>query len=174
MKRIVSREKVIAVAAAALLTFTFCFLPGRASADDSVTGVMKSYRSCSGVQYLNVNSFLLRIAGIISGDDDARQILGCLNRVAIVYADDASEEVKKEIMESVNLELENGYEIMTEVRDDTDDLSVWCRLRNERISEMVVVSGSESSVIYMKSKGRGIPVSEIARFVSGGSDIVRL
>ena len=77
-------------------------------------------------------------------------------------------------MESVNLELENGYEIMTEVRDDTDDLSVWCRLRNERISEMVVVSGSESSVIYLKSKGRGIPVSEIARFVSGSSDIVRL
>ena len=39
---------------------------------------------------------------------------------------------------------------------------------------MVVVSDSESSVIYLKSRGKGMPVSEIAQFVSGGSDIVKL
>lgn len=172
MKRIVSKEMNIAVAL--LLSLAFCFLPGKVSADDSVAGVMKSYRSCSGVHYVNVNSFLLRVASLISGDDDAREILGCLDRVSVVYAEDASEDLKREIMDSVNIELENGYEIMTEVKDSADDLTVWCRLINERISEMVVVSDSESSVIYLKSRGKGMPVSEIAQFVSGGSDIVKL
>ena len=76
MKRIALRGKTVAVAAAVLLTLSFSSLPMRAAAKDSVTEVMRSYRKSDGVQYLNVNSFLLWIAGIISGDDDARQILG--------------------------------------------------------------------------------------------------
>lgn len=172
MKRIALRGKTVAVAAAVLLTLSFSSLPMSAAAKDSVTEVMRSYRKSDGVQYLNVNSFLLWIAGIISGDDDARQILGYLNRVAIVYAEDASDDLKREIMDSVNIELENGYQIMTEVKDETDEIAVWCRLNDDRISEMVVVSGSESAVVYLKGKGRGFPVSEIARLVSDGGNMI--
>ena len=83
--------------------------------------------------------------------------------MAIFSAEEADAETKGKFMDELDAIL-TGYEKAMEMQDGEDSLSIWLKMKDEEtISEMVMVAGSDASVILMRGQ---IPLSEMGNIIA--------
>lgn len=155
-------KKFIASVALAAAVFTFTCSP--AISRDSNSGqaairLMERYDSEDGVEYLHIGSFLLGIAkSFVPGEEG--EIIKYLDNMAIFSAEDASADVQERFLKELDSAME-GYQKLIEVKDGGDDMTIYFINKDEdSISQLMLVTRSEASVIYMNGD---IPVDVLKK-----------
>ena len=139
------------------------------SAQGPSANFYEKYASAEGTESVKIGNFLLSLAQfIISFSDDidnekdaALKIMGNLNSVEIIDVSDCSEKVKKEFnQESSKIKL-TGYELISRIKDDEDDLRIFIKQKKQKISELLlIIAGEDPTMIRLKGK---ITQQEIGR-----------
>ena len=121
----------------------------------------EKYASAEGAESVKMGNFLLSLAQfIISFSDDiddekdaALKIMSNLNSVEIIDISDCSEKVKKEFnQESSKIKL-SGYELISRIKDDDDDLRIFIKQKKQKISELLlIIAGEDPTMIRLKGE----------------------
>lgn len=162
-------KKITAAVVLTALSIGIFSTPLPAAGKGSCSGVIRliqKYDDRDGVEAVNLGGFLLGIAKIAASGEEGSEWLDYLDRMAVFTAEDASEETKAEFTAELMAVL-GEYEKAAEMKDGTDDMSIWMKMKDEEtIKEMVMVSNSESAIIFL---GGNIPMSEMADVVTNAS-----
>lgn len=170
MKNFVKNQilKIAAVAAAVFMISSPAVMSKpKCHVDSPVMDVVIKYEDCEGVEAFNLGSFLLGIARMAASDEDGGQVLKYLSRMAVFSAEDAPADLQKKIKADLDAAVAS-YETAMEMKDGEDDMSILVKRKGEDIvSEMVLVSNSDLSVIVMIGE---MPVSELEMIASEASE----
>lgn len=128
-----------------------------------IIALMQKYDGEKGVEAMNINGFLLGIAKAAAKGEEGSEWIKYLDHMAIFSAEEADAETKGKFMDELDAIL-TGYEKAMEMQDGEDSLSIWLKMKDEgTISEMVMVAGSDASVILMRGQ---IPLSEMGNIIA--------
>ena len=108
--------------------------PLPAAGKGSCSGVIRliqKYDDRDGVEAVNLGGFLLGIAKIAASGEEGSEWLDYLDRMAVFTAEDASEETKAEFAAELMAVL-GEYEKAAEMKDGTDDMSIWMKMKSRR------------------------------------------
>ena len=110
--------------------------------------------------------FLMWIARLAASGDEEAEILKHVDRMAVFSAAQTEDGLRPEIERDLKQALD-GYETFVEMKDGEEDMTVYVNMPAENvISEMVLVSRSELSVIVMTGD---LPVSVLENIVADAS-----
>lgn len=138
----------------------------RKSVSSDVMKVIQKYDRCDGVDSIVLGPFLMWIARLAASGDEEAEILKHVDRMAVFSAAQTEDGLRPEIERDLKLALD-GYETFVEMKDGEEDMTVYMNMPAENvISEMVLVSRSELSVIVMTGD---LPVSVLENIVADAS-----
>lgn len=158
-------KKFIATLALAAVSLTLVCVPAISRNNNSgqaAIRLMERYDDEEGVEYLRIGSFLLGIAkSFVTGEE--KEIIKYLDDMAIFSAEDATAEVQERFLKELDSAME-GYQKLLEVKEDGDDMTIYFLKKDEdTVAQMMLVTRSEASVIYMNGK---IPVAVLKKMAA--------
>lgn len=155
-----------ALAAVIICYFTAPAAMARPGKGSQVMDVIRKYDGCDGVESVTLGPFLMGIARMAVSREECADFLKYIDRMAIFVAAGADDRLKSEIAADLGKGLE-AYETAVEMKDDGDDMTIYFSIpEHDAVSEMVLVSDSEMSVILLSGD---MPLSELAFIAAGAS-----
>lgn len=155
-----------------LLLLSAAVLPAGAR---NVESLYERYAGKPGAESVSVGRFWINLAKLVvalqeeteMSDDETEVALKTLSHISSVRVADlsgCSENVLAQFAEDVADCSTDGYELLTQVRDEGDDLRVLVRRDGNVIREMVVISaGDDPAVIQIEGR---ITEEEAARYIA--------
>ena len=155
-----------------LLLLSAAVLPAGAR---NVESLYERYAGKPGAESVSVGRFWINLAKLVvalqeeteMSDDETDVALKTLSHISSVRVADlsgCSENVLAQFAEDVADCSTDGYELLTQVRDEGDDLRVLVRRDGDVIREMVVISaGADPAIIQIEGR---ITEEEAARYIA--------
>ena len=156
-----------------LLLLSAAVLPAGAQ---NVESLYERYAGKPGAESVSVGQFWINLAKLVvafgqeeteMSDDETEVALKTLSHISAVRVADlsgCSENVLAQFAEDVADCSTDGYELLTQVRDEGDDLRVLVRRDGDVIREMVVISaGADPAIIQIEGR---ITEEEAARYIA--------
>ncbi|MDO5571785.1 MAG: DUF4252 domain-containing protein [Bacteroidales bacterium] len=115
--------------------------------------IYKEFSKKEGVQSLNVGSLGLSIAKscINFSDKELKDNIKDIKSVKILSFDECSKDDILSFKNKVSNLKTEGYELILKNNEDNEDVSIYVKIEKEKISEMVIVSISDSpSMVFIK------------------------
>jgi hypothetical protein len=135
---------------ATLILFSSCeYNPG-------VSEAFTKYRFKDGVTTITIPGWVIGMAANFGDiDKNERELLHSIDKVRVLVIEDedlnARVNLHKEFSTKINRN--NDYEEFLSVRDDTDDITIFCKMDENVISEMVIlVGGDDNAMIYVRGE----------------------
>ena len=126
--------------------------------DRNVFQVIQKYRSCKGVEAINIGPFVMKLARL-TGTEEAKWV----DRVAILSIEkcDARSKTRRSIEDEMKKSL-TAYECLFEAKEEDEEVMILVKSSKdaESILEMVVLADETDELSVIAIKGR-IPVSQI-------------
>ncbi|MCY1722363.1 DUF4252 domain-containing protein [Prolixibacteraceae bacterium Z1-6] len=143
--------KILALLSVAILfVFTSC------SYEPGVSEAFTKYRFKDGVTTVTVPGWVISLAaGIGDLDESEREILDCIDKVKVISIDNddlnSRTNLHEEFYEQINRN--KAYEELLVVREEDESVTVFGRMDESVIKEMVIlVGGEDNAMIYIKGE----------------------
>lgn len=139
-----------------LFLFVTLFLLSSCEYNPGVSEAFTKYRFKDGVTSITVPGWVIRVASkFVDDDDNVRELLGSIDKVRVLVVEN------EELNADINLHEEfsskinrNGdFEELMTVTDDNENITIFGKMDENVITEMVVlVGGEDNALIYMKGE----------------------
>ena len=135
---------------ATLFLFTSC------ENNPGVSEAFTKYRFKEGVTTITVPGWVIRIASkFVEDDDNVSELLGSIDkvRVLVVENEELNAEINLHNEFSTKINRNNDFEELMTVRDENEDVTIYGKMHENVISEMVVlVGGEDNALIYLRGE----------------------
>jgi hypothetical protein len=143
-------KKVILLAIISTFIFTSCnYEPG-------VTEAFAKYKFKDGVTTVSVPGWLIGMASKFSDlSRDERVILESIDKIKVLVVDDNSLNARINLHQEFynRMNRKGDYEELLVVRDNEDNVTVFGKMNEDVIEEMVIlVGGSDNMMVYLKGE----------------------
>jgi hypothetical protein len=143
-------KKVILLAIISTFIFTSCnYEPG-------VTEAFAKYKFKDGVTTVSVPGWLIGMASKFSDlSRDEREILESIDKIKVLVVDDNSLNARINLHQEFynRMNRKGDYEELLVVRDNEDNVTVFGKMNEDVIEEMVIlVGGSDNMMVYLKGE----------------------
>lgn len=137
-----------------LLAFLFLFLS--CEYNPGVSEAFAKYRFKDGVTTITIPGWVIGMAANFGDlEKKERELLHSIDKVRVLVIEDddlnARTNLHREFSTKINRN--NDYEEFLSVRDDNDDITIFCKMDENVIKEMVIlVGGNDNAMIYLKGE----------------------
>ena len=143
-------KRVLILLAAILFLFSSCgYEPG-------VSEAFAKYRFKEGVTTITVPGWVIGLAARFGDlEKSEREILECIDkvRVLVVENDDLNARINLNEEFSRKINTKNDFEELMSVHDPHDDVTIFGKMDDQVITEMVIlVGGDDNALIYIKGE----------------------
>ena len=133
----------------------------KAEEQSQVMEMMIKYSENEGVEYMNLKGFLLNFAKPAMKDTPMRDLTDCIENICIFSMGKVSDATRKEFNKE-SKELLKNYEKIVEKKEGKENEIIYVKkLDEETISEMLIYSEKEKTVMVLIC-GK-IPVAELEK-----------
>lgn len=139
-----------------LLLIVTLFLCSSCEYNPGVSEAFTKYRFKDGVTTITVPGWVIGLAANFGDlEDDEQELLQRIDKVRILVVED------EELNSDINLHREfstkinrnNDYEELMTVRDDNEDVTIYGKMDENVITEMVIlVGGDDNALIYVRGE----------------------
>lgn len=132
------------------------FILSSCNYDPGISEAFMKYRLKDGVTTISVPGWVIGIASRFADlDSEEREILQSIDRVRVLAVDDddlnARIDLHKEFYNHINKK--HDYEELLVVRNDDENVTIFGKMDNSVIEEMVIlVGGDDNAMIYIKGE----------------------
>ncbi|WP_346863611.1 DUF4252 domain-containing protein [uncultured Draconibacterium sp.] len=139
-----------------IISILILFLATSCSYEPGISEAFTKYRFKDGVTTISIPGWVINVAaGFGDLDESEREILDSIDKVRVMSIENddlnAHIDLHKEFYEKINKN--NNYEELLVVRDDSESVTVFGRIEDSVIKEMVVlVGGDDNALIYVKGE----------------------
>ena len=144
------RTQITFIFISALLLFTSC------SYEPGVSEAFTKYRFKDGVTTITVPGWVISLAsGFADLEESEREILDCIDKVRVIAIDDhdlnARVDLHREFYNKINKK--GNYEELLVVREENESVTVFGKMDENVIKEMVLLVGGENNaLVYVKGE----------------------
>jgi len=137
-----------------LIVLGLVFVLSSCSYEPGVSDAMMKYRFREGVTTLTIPGWAINwVAGLNELDETEQEIFESIDKVKIIAVDDADLNARinlhDEFYSKVNKD--GYYEELFSAKDDSESVTVFARLDNMVVKEMVIlVGGDDNAMVYVK------------------------
>lgn len=119
--------------------------------------VFSEFKDKKNAEYVHVPRMLVKmgmaLAKNVDGDENM-DILRHISSVKVLDMEECDTEAKREFAEAVGQLRFDGYELLTRVKDETDNVSVYVRKKGSYIRELLVVNSGRDDCMMVSVKGK--------------------
>lgn len=139
-----------------IISILMLFLATSCSYEPGISEAFTKYRFKDGVTTISIPGWVINVAASFGDlDESEREILDSIDKVRVMSIENdnlnAQINLHKEFYEKINKN--NNYEELLVVRDDSESVTVFGRIEDSVIKEMVVlVGGDDNALIYVKGE----------------------
>ncbi|WP_347840942.1 DUF4252 domain-containing protein [uncultured Draconibacterium sp.] len=134
------------------------FLAQSCSYESGVSEAYSKYRFKDGVTTVSVPGWVIHLAaGLGDLKEEERELLECIDKVKVIAVEDDKLNAKVDLHEEFYKQIseKKGYEELLVVRDKNENISIFGRMDESVIEEMVIlVGGDDNALIYVKGEIR--------------------
>jgi len=139
-----------------LFLFVTLFLLSSCEYNPGVSEAFTKYRFKDGVTTITVPGWVIRVASkFVDDDDNAKELLGSIDkvRVLVVENDELKADINLHEEFSSKINRKGDYEELMTVIDENENITIYGKMDENVISEMVVlVGGEDNALIYLKGE----------------------
>jgi len=132
------------------------FLLSSCEYNPGVSEAFTKYRFKEGITTITVPGWVIGLAANFGDiDSDERELLQSIDKVRVLVVED--EEINRDINLhrefSTRINRKNDYEELLSIRDDNEDVTIFGKMDEDVITEMVIlVGGDDNALIYVKGE----------------------
>jgi len=152
----------------ALLSIVILLVATSCSYEPGVSEAFTKYRFKDGVTTITVPGWVISLAVNFGDlDESEREILDSIDKVKVMSIENddlnARIDLHKEFYQYINKK--NDYEELLSVRDDSESVTIFGRMDESVIKEMVIlVGGDDNAMIYLKGEIRPELINDKVNF----------
>ena len=139
-----------------LFSLAIIFLLTSCEYNPGVSEAFTKYRFKEGVTTITVPGWVIGMASRFADiDDNERDLLNCIDkvRVLVVEDDDLNARINLHQEFSSKINKNNDYEELMTVNDDNENITIFGKMDENVISEMVIlIGGDDNAMIYVKGE----------------------
>ncbi len=139
-----------------LVLFTFTFLFTACNSNQGVSKVFSKYAHKEGVTAITVPGWVIGL-GVLFADlsDEENELLSCIDKVKILSIENETlnrnVNLHKDFFEEINKK--NEYEELLSVREENESVTIFGKINDSVIHEMIVlVGGNNNAIIYFEGE----------------------
>lgn len=138
------------------IIFLTLFLFTSCEYDPGVSEAFMKYRFKDGVTTITVPGWVIGLAAnFCDFEREERELLQSIDKVRVLVVEDENEDrninLHREFSTKINRK--NDYEELMTVRDENEDVTIFGKMDEDVITEMVVlVGGDENALIYVRGE----------------------
>ena len=113
------------------------------------------YRGMDGVTSLYIPGFLCRFAASVADLDQAEEeLLRTIRSIKILTVEHPGLNHELNFAKEIRVErMDKRYELLLEVHEQTEDVLIFAREKNHRVTELaIIVGGDENTVVCIKGR----------------------
>jgi hypothetical protein len=139
-----------------LFLFATMFLFSSCEYNPGVTEAFTKYRFKDGVTTITVPGWVIGLtANFGEVEKNERELLHCIDkvRILVVEDDDLNDKINLHKEFSTKINKNNDYEELMTVREENEDVTIYGKMDENVITEMVIlVGGDDNAMIYVKGE----------------------
>jgi hypothetical protein len=140
-----------------LFAFGILFLCTSCEYNPGVSEAFTKYRFKEGVTTITVPGWVIRVASKFVEDDDENvgELLGSIDkvRVLVVENEELNAHINLHNEFSTKINRDNDFEELMTVTDENENITIYGKMNENVISEMVVlVGGDDNAMIYVRGE----------------------
>lgn len=133
-----------------LFIFTSC------DTNPGVSAAFSKYSHEDGVTSITVPGWVIGIAANFADlSDEEQELLESIDKVKVLAIDDDELNARVDLHQEFNLKINknNDYEELLTIRDDNENITIFGKMSEDLIHEMVIlVGGADNAMIYLKGE----------------------
>jgi uncharacterized alpha/beta hydrolase family protein len=116
------------------MAFTATFVMAQSASD-----IYQEFKDVKHVRAMTVPKMFLHLGSKGVKDSNVQAVIKQIDKVQVLEMDDCSKRKRNKLIKKVEALSQNGYETITQMRDDEEDMKVFGKKSGDKISEIILL-----------------------------------
>lgn len=133
-----------------VITYLFLFAISFSVSSKTLNDIFAEFSKAPHAETVNLGKFVCSFMKMANVGGNHSGLSKKISSISILDLDDCSEDTKLQFAKQIeNLEMK-GYELLMNVKDESDNVLIMSKSKKEKIKEFIIISVSDPAIIRLK------------------------